>query len=52
MLIFDLFFFTTEHFIIAIRIKRRVDIDKVNASIGEFFQLVKVIAAINDPGVD
>lgn len=41
-----------EDLIIAVGVKRRVDIDKVNASIGEFFQLIDVIAAINDAGVN
>jgi hypothetical protein len=41
-----------EDLIIAVGVKRRVDIDKVNAAVGEFFKLVEVVAAIDDAGID
>ena len=41
-----------EDLIVAVRIKRRVDINQVNAFVGEFFQLFEVIAAVNDAGID
>jgi len=44
--------FAPEDLVITVRVKRRVDINKVNASIGEFFQLFEVIAAINDTSID
>ena len=41
-----------EDLVVAVRIKRRVDINQVNTFVGEFFQLFEVIAAINDAGID
>jgi hypothetical protein len=41
-----------EDLVVAVRVKRRVDINQVNAFVGEFFQLFEVIAAINDAGID
>ena len=41
-----------EDLVVAVRIKRRVDINQVNAFVGEFFQLFEVVAAVNDAGID
>jgi hypothetical protein len=41
-----------EDLVIAIRVKRRVNIDKVKTFRREFFKLVEVVAEINDTGID
>jgi len=43
---------TPEDFVIPIGIERRVDVDEVNAPVGEFFELVEVVAAVDDAGVE
>lgn len=45
-------FLAPEHFIVAVGIERRVKIDKVNAMGRQLRQLLKVVTAVNDLGVD
>jgi len=41
-----------EDLIVAVGVKRRVDVNQVNTTIGEFFQLVEVVAAVDYPRID
>ena len=47
-----LFRLAPEDFVIAIRIEGRVDVDEINAGWRELSQLVEVVAAVDDAGVD
>jgi len=40
-----------EDFVIAIGIKRRVYVNQINAGVGQFLELIQIVAAINDAGV-
>src|SRR5450432_1416190 len=37
---------------IALRVERRVEVNEVNAAVGQFAQLVEIVAAVDDAGVD
>ncbi len=39
-------------FVVAVRIERRVDVDEVDAALRQLAQLLQVIAAVDDAGVD
>jgi hypothetical protein len=41
-----------EDFVVAIRVKRRVDINQIDAVVRQLAQLVEIIAAIDDARVD
>ncbi len=41
-----------ENFVIAVRVERRIDINEIRASVRQFLELIEVIAAINNAGVD
>ena len=42
----------TRIFVVAVRIEGRVDVDEVDAGVGQFAGLIEVVAAIDDAGVD
>ena len=44
--------FAPEDFVIAVRVERWIDVDQIHASIGQFGELVDIIAAIDDAGVE
>jgi hypothetical protein len=46
------FGFAPEDLVVAIGIERRVDVDEVHAMVGELFELVEVVAAVDDAGID
>ena len=37
-----------KHLVIAVRVERRVDVDQIEARLGQLTQLIEIIAAIND----
>jgi hypothetical protein len=39
-------------FIVAIGVERRVNVNQVNAGVGQFGELFQIVAAINDAGVE
>jgi|SRR5580704_5332706 hypothetical protein len=43
---------TPEYFIIAIGVKRGVDVNKINAAVGKFAQLIKAVTTIDDGRID
>ena len=47
-----LFCLAPEHFIVAVGIKGRVDVNQIHAGVRQFLQLVQVVAAIDYAGVD
>ena len=47
-----LFGFPPENFVGPVGIERRVDINKVDARIGQLFQLLQVVAAIDDASIE
>jgi hypothetical protein len=47
-----LFRLAPEDLVIAVRVERRVDVDEVDAAVGQLTQLVKVIAAVDDARLD
>ena len=47
-----LFCLAPKHLIVPVRIKWRVDVDKIDARGGEFSQLVEIITAVDDARVD
>ena len=40
-----------EHFVVAVGIEGRVDVDQVHAVVRELLELVEVVAAVDDAGV-
>jgi len=44
--------FAPEHFVIAIRVERRVDINQIDAGVGKLPKLIEIIAAVDDTRVD
>src|SRR5207302_1325247 len=38
--------------VVAVGVEGRVDVDQVDAGVGELFQLVEVVAAVDDAGVE
>jgi hypothetical protein len=47
-----LFRLAPEHFIVAIGVERRIDIDKINARIRQSSEVFEIISAVNDPRID
>ena len=41
-----------EDFVVAVGVERRIDVDQVNAVIGQLGELFEVVAAVDDAGVD
>lgn len=41
-----------EHFIVAIRVEWRIDVDQIDALSRKFAELVEAVSAINDPSID
>jgi len=39
-------------FVVAIGVERRVNVNEVNAGVGQFLELFQIIAAVNDAGVE
>ena len=46
-----LFGLAPEDFVIAVGVEGRVNIDEVNAGVGQFLELLKIVAAVNDTRV-
>jgi len=46
------FRFAPEDFVVAVGIERRIDVDQVDAGVGEFGELFEVVAAVDDAGVE
>ena len=44
--------FAPEDFVVAVRVKRRVDVDQIDAAVGQLAQLIEVIAAVDNARVD
>ena len=40
-----------EDFVVAIRVERRVDVDQINAGIGQLGESFEIVAAIDDAGI-
>ena len=47
-----LFRLAPEDFVVAVRVERRVDVDQIDAVIGQLPQLLEIVAAVDDAGVD
>ncbi len=47
-----LFCFAPENFVVAVRVEGRVDVNQIDARIGQFTQLFEIIAAVDDTRVD
>ena len=43
--------FAPKDFVVAVRVERRVDVNEIDALRGQFFQLLQIVAAIDDAGV-
>ncbi len=41
-----------EHFVVAVGIEGRVNVDQIHAGIGQLGELFQIVAAINDAGVE
>jgi hypothetical protein len=46
-----LFRLAPEHFVVAVGIERRVDGDQIHAAVGQFLQLLQVVAGVDDARV-
>lgn len=42
-----LFRLAPEHFVVAVRVERRIDVNQIHAGGGQFLELLQIIAAIN-----
>lgn len=43
---------TPENFVVAVRIERRIDVDQVDRRVWQFFQLIEIVTAVDDAGVE
>ena len=41
-----------EDFVVSVGVERRVDVDQVDAGIGQVLQLLQAVAAVDDAGVE
>jgi len=44
--------FAPEDFVVAVGVERRIDVDQINAGIGQLGELFEIVAAIDDAGVE
>ena len=43
-----LFRLAPENFVVAVGVERRVDVDQIHAGVGQLFQLLQIVAAVDD----
>ena len=41
-----------EDFVVAIRVERRVDVDQIDAGVGQLCELFEIVAAVDDARID
>ena len=41
-----------EDFVVAVGVERRVNVDEVHAGVGQFLELLQIVAAVNDARID